>query len=154
MEATEWNRRLARAERLCSRREYCAHEIRTKLKAEGMIGEEADQVIESLIQRNFLNEPRYTRAFVHDKSNLQGWGPEKIRFALRAKQIPDTAIGEALALIDVDAQKEKLRRLLETKRQNLKADSQYALKAKLIRFGLSRGFSYDDIQSVLTTCQD
>ena len=145
MDVTEGNKHLARAERLCSRREYCMQEIRIKLKAGGASEEEADRVIESLIQRNFLNEQRYTRAFVHDKSSLQKWGPEKIRHALRAKRIPDALMREALAGIDAHTQKETLRRLLETKRRSLKDASPSELRTKLIRFGLSRGFSYEEV---------
>ena len=145
MDTNELHKHLIEAERLCSQREYCVQEIRTKLKAKGATLEEAEQVIKRLIQGDFLNEPRYTRAFVHDKSNLQGWGPEKIRFALRARQIPDNVIGNALAEIDTHASKEKLRRLLAIKRRSLKTGSETEIRSKLIRFGLSRGFSYRDV---------
>jgi len=149
MDATEQNKHLAWAERLCSRREYCVFDLRTKLKTRSVSSQEAEQVIEALIQQNFLNDERYTRAFVQDKSNLQGWGPEKIRYALRVKQIPDTLIREALAGIDSHAQKETLFRLLETKRRNLKAASDIDARNKLIRFAQSRGFTYEDVASAL-----
>ena len=136
------------AQRLCSQRECCAHDIRAKLKIKGAESEEAEHVIATLLQQNFLNEERYIRAFVHDKSKLQGWGPEKIRYALRAKQLPDTLIHKTLAQIDTNTQTETLRRLLETKRRSIKANSESELRVKLIRFAMSRGFTYEEFTNI------
>ena len=141
----EQNNHLIWAERLCSRRELCPHDVRIKLKARGVGDEEAERVVAALIQHNFLDEARYVRAFVHDKSHLQGWGPEKIRYALRAKEIPDSLVREALAEIDQSAQRERLFRIIESKRRNVKADSENELREKLIRFALSRGFRYEEV---------
>ena len=141
----EQNNHIVWAEQLCSRREYCPHDVRIKLKAKGVSDEEAERVVAALIQHNFLNMERYVRAFVHDKSHLQGWGPEKIRFALRAKGIPDSLIRTALAEMDQSAQKEMLNRLIDAKRRTIKADSENELREKLIRFALSRGFRYEEV---------
>jgi len=147
METKEIDKHLQWALRLCSQREYCQYDIRLKLREKGVELEEVEQVIAELIKHNYLNDERYVRAFVHDKSKLQGWGPEKIRYALRAKQLPDTLIRMALAEIDPNARKETLRHLLETKRRSIKATSESDLRVKLIRYALSRGFSYEDITS-------
>ena len=141
----EQNNHIVWAERLCSLRELSPHDVRIKLKVKGVSNEEAERVVAELIRHNFLNEERYARAFVHDKSRLQGWGPEKIRFALRAKQIPEMLIRKVLAEIDQSAQKEALRRLLQTKQKNIKADSAVKMREKLIRFALGRGYKYEDV---------
>ena len=147
------NNHLIWAEQLCSRREYCIYDLRVKLKGRGVGEEEAERVIAALIQNNFLNEERYVRAFVHDKSKLLGWGPEKIRFALHAKQLPDSLIRLALTSIDSHIQKERLRHLLEVKWRSLKAASPEEVRVRLIRFGLSRGFSYEEIRSEVARLQ-
>ena len=149
MGETNIEKYLHRAQQLCSQREYCSYDIRLKLKEKGVEPEETEQVIATLIQQNYLNEERYIRAFVHDKSKLQGWGPEKIKYALRAKQLPESLIRSALADIDEDAKRETLKRLLESKRRNTKATSEADLKAKLIRFGLARGFSCEAVVNVM-----
>ncbi|MCL2728215.1 MAG: RecX family transcriptional regulator [Bacteroidales bacterium] len=145
MEATELNRHLVWAERLCSRREYCGQEMRVKLMAKGLDRGQIEGLIAALRERNFINEERYVRAFVHDKSKLQGWGVEKIRYALRAKLIPDAVIGEGLGGIDAEEQRERLRRLLGVKKKSVKGASEADVRVKLIRFGLTRGFSYGDV---------
>lgn len=145
----EADKHLIWAQRLCSAREVCPQEMRLKLKARGVEPEEAERMIAALIEQDFINEERYVSAFVHDKSKLQGWGREKIRYALFAKQIPEATLNKALARLDPSIQKETLRRLLEAKRLSVKAASETDLCAKLIRFGLARGFTYEDvIQSV------
>ena len=145
------NKHLTWAQQLCSQRECCVHDVRVRLRAKGAEPQEVEEVIAALIEQNFLNEARYARAFVHDKSKLQGWGPEKIRYALRAKQLPDALIRGALAEIDQDAQKERLIRLLEVKQQSIKVTSETDLRAKLIRFGLARGFTYNEAMAALST---
>lgn len=147
----EVDKRLIWAERLCSRRECCIHDLRIKFKEMGATPQEAEQMIAALIQNNYLNEERYVRAFVHDKSKLQGWGVQKICYALRAKQIPDLLIGKGVSEIDKNAQKETLRRLLEKKRRSVKGRSQAEVEAKLIRFGLARGFGYEEVVSAAST---
>jgi len=147
MDVSELNRHLIWAERLCSRREYCGQELRMKLKAKGLDGPQIEELMVTLRERNFINEERYVRAFVHDKSKLQGWGVEKIRYALRAKQIPEVLIREGLGGIDTDEQRERLRRLLEVKNRSVKGASVADVRAKLIRFGLARGFSYEDVMT-------
>ena len=142
----ERDKELIWAERLCSQREYCAHDLRLKLKARGVGEEDVEWVIATLFQHNFLNEERYIRAFVHDKSKLLGWGPGKIQCALHAKQLPDSLIRFALSSLDQSAQ---LHRLLEVKRQSIKSTPLEEQRTKLIRFGLSRGFSYEEVLTAL-----
>jgi len=151
MDIKHINKHLTWAQRLCSQKECCVYDVRVKLRAKGVEPQEAEEVITALIEQDFLNEVRYTHAFVHDKSKLQGWGSEKIRYALRVKQLPDSLIHSALAELDQDAQKERLFRLLEAKRRSVKAASEIDLRAKLIRFALARGFTYDKVMAVLST---
>ena len=145
MDEAALNKHLAWAERLCSRRECCGQEMRMKLKAKGLDGSQIDELMTTLLELNYINEERYVRAFVHDKSKLQGWGVEKIRYALRAKQIPEVTIREGLGGIDANEQRERLKRLLEVKKRSVKGASEADIKAKLIRFGLARGFGYEDV---------
>ncbi|MDR2585459.1 MAG: recombination regulator RecX [Prevotellaceae bacterium] len=147
----ESNKHLTWAQRFCSQRECCAQELSQKLQVRGTDEKEIAQIIEKLTHSSFLDETRYVRAFVHDKSHLQGWGPQKIRFALRAKQIPDALIREALDSLDQCAQTEVLRRLLQVKRKTIKAKSATEMRTKLIRFALGRGFNYEQIINTITS---
>lgn len=138
---------LARLEALCAKTEYCRSDIfRKALKASDDIAE-AGEITDSLVKDRFVDDSRYASAFAREKASLTGWGPIKIRFALRAKQIPESSITEALAGIEDGKADARLEKLLETKARSLEGDP--AIKLKLIRFALSRGYEYDAVESAL-----
>lgn len=139
---------LERLERLCARAEHCSADIRRKaLKA--LEGDEAaaSQVVEKLIKEKYVDDARYAAAFVREKSALTGWGPVKIRYALRAKGIPAPVVDEALKEAEGDASQDRLEKLLQAKYRSLKGDP--ACKLKLLRFGLGRGYTYDQVSTVV-----
>ena len=159
--------------RLCSRREYCASDIRQKvlrmlqsgnvsISARTDADEVAESVINSLVSDSYLSDLRYSIAFARDKSSLSGWGTTKIRYALAAKGIDSETISSALAEIDADKASDRLAKLLAVKYKSLvssagrssfsaldDASAAYQLRQKLVRFALGRGYSYDDISSAI-----
>lgn len=168
---------LSRLQNQCARREYCSSEIlrkaATALAAVGGAGPErlrlrdepkasqnvvakgraasaaalAEEILALLVADGYVNDLRYATAFARDKSTLGGWGPVKIRYALRAKKIDSATIDAALREIEPDKAFEKLERLIAAKRRTLEGDPQ--MKLKLIRFALSRGYQYEDVSRVL-----
>ena len=139
---------LDRLEAQCSKREYCAEDVRIKaFKALDGDMAGAAEIVESLVRDKFVDDLRYAGAFAREKSSLTGWGPVKIRYALRAKKIAPETIDEALGEIDTEKASDKLVRLIEAKRKSLEGDPQ--IKLKLIKFALSRGYEYDTIKEYL-----
>ncbi|MFA6334186.1 MAG: regulatory protein RecX [Bacteroidales bacterium] len=141
---------LSSMQRICSLREYCEHDIRLKLKRFELSDAETDSVILKLKAENFLNEERFATAFVKDKSRLGGWGARKIVYALKNRKVSEEAINRALSKIDADSERKTLEKILTAKAKELKRDEEREKRrAKLIRFALSRGFSYDKILEVV-----
>jgi len=143
---------LSRLQRLCAKSEHCSADIyRKALNAlsESTSDREAQarEIVASLIADGYLSDERYASAFARDKASICGWGPIKIRYALRSKDIPAETISAALADIDTTQADTRLERLLEAKRKALQGDPQARLK--LIRFALSRGYDYDTISKLL-----
>lgn len=133
---------------LCSRREYCVEDVRQKaLKALDGDADSAAEVVNTLVKEKYVDDLRYASAFARDKSSIQGWGEVKIRYMLSAKKISRDVIDQALSEIDPDRASSKLFKLLETKYKSLREDPQCRLK--LLRFALSRGYSYDDASDVI-----
>lgn len=129
----------------CARREYCRAEMRQKaLKALDGDDAAAGEVLESLVADGFVDDARYAGAFAREKAVLDGWGPVKIRYMLKAKGIESADIDAALATVDADTAAEKLDKLLAAKARSLQGDPQARLK--LIKYALSRGYNYDDIK--------
>lgn len=123
-----------------SRREMCAKDMREKTKHWGASEEESDKIIEILIKEKFIDELRYARAFVNDKSRYNKWGRIKITAALKMKGINSDLVKTAIDDIDEDFYRKTLEDLLKSHGKSIKARNDYEYKAKLMRFGLSRGF--------------
>lgn len=140
---------LDRLRGLCSQREYCVSDIRSKATA-GLDGDQAaaDAVIASLIADKYIDDLRYASAFARDKSSIQGWGCAKIRYMLHSKGIASDVVEEALEEIDGNKAAERLYRLLEVKFRSLKDDPQ--CRMKMLRYGLGRGYGYEEVNDCIT----
>lgn len=142
-------KKLSRLEAQCVKREYCVRDIMGKaLKAVEGNQAEADELVASLRADKFVDDARYAAAFAREKSSLTGWGPVKIRFALRAKGLSETDIASGLAEIDSSRAEDRLERLTAAKWKSLQDDPQG--KLKLIKFALSRGYDYDAVQAAIS----
>lgn len=150
-ENTLFKTALNKAMALCSRREYCSGDIQDKLGSWGLGQVDSDKVIELLKKENFINEERFATAFVKDKFSYNKWGKVKISSHLRAKQIPGNIIKSALDSIDNEAYTRIINDLLKSHRRSVKAKNLYDLKAKLLRYGLSKGFESSILYDVLNS---
>lgn len=130
--------------RLCSRREYCLSDIRTKLmkELEGDV-QKVETALTKLKEERYVDDLRYATAYARDKAAISGWGATKIRYMLSAKGVSKEAVSEALNEVDETKASSRLEKLLENKYKSLKDDPQW--KIKLLRFALGRGYSYDEV---------
>ena len=135
-------------EALCAKREYCVSDIRRKAldRLEGD-RQKADELVAALVADKFVDNARYASAFAREKASLQGWGPIKIRFQLRAKGISEADITSALGEIDAGKASARLEKLLLNKWHSLQDDPQGRLK--LIKFALTRGYEYEEIDPLV-----
>ena len=138
----------------CSRRESCSYDIRDKLLSKGIGITDAEKIISILIKENFINESRYASAFVKDKFNYNKWGRVKIAAHLKTKNIRPDIIRSALDSIDNDVYTKLLKELIANHRRSVKAKNQYDLKAKLLRYGLSKGFESSLLYDLLNDIED
>ena len=81
---------------------------------------------------------------------MRGWGlaerdAEGVLAKLQRKRIDRALIDAALAEADRPAMGERLCRQLERKARTAKYSTQYELKTKLIRYGLSLGYDYETV---------
>lgn len=133
----EW---LDKAEAYCARAEHCAADVRRKLYEWGAPSEFFDFIEESLYKNDFLNDARFCNAYVHDKVEYQSWGRMKIQAGLRALDLPEKDIREAMENIDKIVYFKNLRALIASR----KNDSE----EKRLRFLLQRGFTYEEIKRI------
>ncbi|UKI39580.1 MAG: RecX family transcriptional regulator [Alistipes putredinis] len=131
--------------RLCSRSEKCISDARRLMRRWGISDADADAVIRKLTGERFIDEYRYAAAYVRDKMSLSGWGVHKIRAALAAKGVERGAIEQALSLLDAQADGRRLLVRMERKLKSLSSGTAYEKRTKIIRYGLSLGFDYEDV---------
>ena len=133
--------------RLCSVREYCARDIYEKALKRLESPADAAKAVAQLQEEGYQSDSRYASAFARDKAVIAGWGRIKIAFQLKSKGIAQDVVSAALQEIDEDKADDKLRRSVEAKYKLLKDDPQ--VKIKLLKFILSRGYSYDEAGKAL-----
>ena len=145
---------LAKAMALCSRREYCISDIQAKLDIWGVSDIDCQKILNQLKKEDFINEERFARSFVKDKFTYNKWGRVKISVHLKAKKIPSDIIDKAFGTISDDSYKKMLDDLITSHRRFIKAKNQYELKAKLLRYGLSKGFESSLLYEMLNDIEE
>lgn len=140
---------LSKAMALCASREMCSSDIKKKLDVWGIDELQANNIVEQLISEKFIDESRYASAFVKDKFRYNKWGRMKITAHLRIKNIPGDIIKQALDTIDQETYYESIRTIIVAHKKSIRAKNQYDLKAKLLRYGLSKGFESNILYDVI-----
>lgn len=131
---------LVKITRLCSRSEQCSNEIRKKIINAGVEEDLADEMVQSLIEENYLNDERYVKAYVADKFKFNKWGKIKMRHYLRLKGLPDEVIAIGLDEIDKEKYKAVLIKTMKDKAKTIKKKNKFEKMGQIIRFTQNRGF--------------
>jgi regulatory protein len=134
---------------LCASSEHCSQEMLDKMTRSQLPEEEQARVMEYLVKNNYIDEERFTHAFVMDKIRYNKWGRRKIEQALWQKRIPKDIQTKILDEIDENEYLNVLRPLLKSKRRCIQAKNDYELNMKLIKFALSRGFTFELIRQCI-----
>lgn len=145
---------LQRLSAQCSRREICSHDAREKLYRWGLPVEEHEEIVTWLVDNGFIDDLRYARSFVEEKTNINRWGRRKVESALRQKNIDVRTVADIFDNMDHGHTLSALSALLKEKRRTVKAKNDFELNGKLIRYALSRGFEWDDIRRCLSDAGD
>lgn len=131
--------------RLCARAEKSTGDAQRLMRGWGLVERDREQVLERLLRDRFIDDSRYADAFVREKVRLSGWGEYKIRMALQRKGVAKELIDAALEQTDRDTMSKRLREQLSRKARTAKYTTQYELKTKLIRYGLSLGYDFEAV---------
>ena len=134
---------------LCAQAEHCQWEMTEKMRRWELSDEVQARIMERLVKERYVDDERFARAFVKDKVRYNKWGRRKVEQALWAKHIDETIRQQVLDEVDDGEYIRVLRPLLQQKRKTTKANSDYELNGKLIRFAMSRGFTMDIIKQCI-----
>ena len=139
---------------LCARSEHCQHDMLEKMRLWGVPQEEQSAVMDRLVGERYVDDERFTRAFVRDKVRYGKWGRRKIEQALWQKRIDSELASSVLDEVDDDEYLAVLKPLLSQKLKNIRASSHRDMQARLVRFAMSRGFTMDIIRQCVDNADE
>jgi regulatory protein len=136
---------LLKAQKYCAYQERCQQDVRNDLYKLGVQRDDVEGIISDLISSNFLNEERFSRAFARGKFKNNDWGWIKIEMELKQRNISSYCINKAKTEIDENAYQETIVDLAKKKLKELKGETPYIQKGKIIRFIVGKGFESDKV---------
>ena len=86
-----------------------------------------------LIAENYLNEERFAIHYAGGKFRMKHWGKNKIKQALKQKQVSDYCIKKALKEIDDTDYIKTFEKLVEQKMKTLKSEKNIFIKKRNCR---------------------
>ena len=140
---------LGKAQNFCSKQETCISGIRKKLDQWGINTAYHEKILKDLKEEKFIDETRYAGLFVKEKLRLNQWGIIKIHQTMKAKQIPEYIISEAINEISEDEYIKTLEKIMKQKLRNIKAGNKFEQKGKLYRYAASKGYENDKIMEAI-----
>ena len=134
---------------LCAQAEHCQYEMLEKMRRWELSEDAQARVMAKLVNERYVDDERYAQAFVKDKIRYNKWGRRKVEQALWQKRIDEDIRKRVLDEVDDDEYLIILRPLLKQKRKTIKAQNDYELNQKLMRFAVGRGFTFDIIRQCI-----
>lgn len=143
----EWLKAKDKALKFLSYRQRSQKEIEDKLKKEGFNDEIIEKTVDFLKSYNLIDDIAFAKNFMMDKSNINKYGPERIRYELYMRGISKDIIDEVLE--DYGDEYSIALDLAKKKVKSYKGNDRNAIYRKLGTFLQSKGFSYECISKVL-----
>lgn len=134
---------------LCAKGEHCQHDMIEKMRRWEVDDETQAAVMARLVKERYVDDERYTRAFVHDKIAYNQWGRKKIEQALWLKHIDGDTARRVLDEVDDEDYLNVLQPLLKQKSKSVKGANDYERRMKLMKWAAGRGFTFDIIRQCL-----
>lgn len=149
----------ARLSSYCAQAERSPSDLRRRMQRLELAEELQAELLMRLESEGFVSGERFARAFVHDKHRFNGWGPRRLEHELRRHGIASSVIAAALEELEEETsagdEESRVLELLRTKQRSLPAGLERR-KAydRLMRFGLYRGYDYDEVREAITQLLD
>lgn len=132
--------------RLLTRRDHGYQELITKLSARGYPIHAICELLDDYKEKGYLDDRRFASHYATYRRQ-RGYGPKRIACELKTRGIDDSIIAENTKITDNDWLNE-MQMLLAKKARTISL-SEPKQKAKIVRFFLNRGFTQEQINSLL-----
>ena len=139
----------SKAEKYCAYQERSHKEVENKLKTLGLNETEIGEALVHLVNRGFLNEERFAKAFVGGKFRMKNWGRIKIVNALEAKGLTKNCIRIGLQEIDDADYLRTIELLIYKKLDQTEEGNIYVKREKLATHVIQKGFEPELVWEIL-----
>ncbi len=131
------------------RRDHSKHELETKLKQKGYQQIIIKRVLERLTELGFIDDQKFTGAFIQSQLRRKHFGKHRLIQALRQKGISRDEINTAISQTDLEAENH-CKISAEKKINQLRRETDpVKKKQKLIAYLMRQGFEWEIIQKTL-----
>ena len=131
-----------RLEKYCSYSEKCKSDIVKKLY-EWKVFHNHDEIINHLIDHNYINEERYALLYCMGKFNSRRWGKIKISNYLLKKGIKNEDIQNAITQISDEKYNKSLTDLINYKSNQISDNNIYNKNSKIAKYLYQKGYELD-----------
>ena len=108
-----------------------------------------EEVIDKLIDYKYLDDDRFTKAFIKDKLNFTNWGDYKIKNDLKRLGVNEEVIYNNISNIDDNIYYERINKIIDTDISTNKKYSGIKLKNKIYNHLLTLGYSKEKVISII-----
>jgi len=151
------NNTINKLEKYCSFSERCKSDIIKKLY-DWKVNKNQKEIINHLIENNYINEKRYALLYSMGKFNSRKWGKIKISNHLKNKGIKEKDINESINEIPETKYLDALSNLIIKKSQEIKDSDIYNKKSKIARYLFQKGYEsnliWNQIETLIKTSND
>lgn len=108
-----------------------------------------EEVIDKLIDYKYLDDDRFTKAFIKDKLNFTNWGDYKIKNELKRLGVNEEVIYNNISNIDDNIFYERINKIIDKDISINKKYSGIKLKNKIYNHLLTLGYSKEKVISII-----
>jgi regulatory protein len=136
--------------RILSRKLYSEKEIIDKLRNKGYEEDTIETVVKELKEYSLIDDYAFTRAFIHDRVNLNPKGSFRIAYELKQKGVDRDIINKIFQEENiVEGDRERALELVQKRMKTKPLNDKRKQKQRLYNYLLRRGFSFAVIKETL-----
>ncbi len=140
---------MLKAAGFCAYQERSHKEVLERLSEWGIWGIDAQEILLTLIEQNYVNEERFAMAFAGGKFRVKHWGRVKIKQGLKLHDVSTYCMNKALTQFDEEEYLGTLSVLIEKKWAETKDTNTYQKKSKVAKYAIGKGFEQELVWDIL-----
>ena len=125
--------------------------MRDYIFKKGYLVDVVNEAIQNLINNDYLDDDRFTKAYIKDKMAFTSKGDYKIRMELSNLGIDNGIIDNNILMIDNDMLFNKMKKIIDKDIKNNKKYNGSELRNKIYNHLISQGYSKEKVINIINT---